>query len=68
MGVQKLKIRVLQNFDCYEAGQVFEDWPAGMCDLLVRRGLIEQVETAEAVPETIERADIGIKTKSKQRR
>jgi hypothetical protein len=39
-----------------------------MCDLLIRRGLIEQVETAEAVPETIERADIGIKTKPKQRR
>ena len=39
-----------------------------MCDLLVRRGLIEQVETAESVPETIERADMGIKTKPKQRR
>jgi len=63
-----LKIRVLQNFDCYEKGQVFENWPAGMCDLLVRRGLIEQVETAESVPETIERADMGIKTKPKQRR
>lgn len=68
MGVRKLKIRVLQNFDCYEVGQVFEDWPAGMCDLLVRRGLIEQVETAEAVTETIERAEVGIKTKPKQRK
>jgi len=63
-----LKIRVLQNFDCYEAGQVFEDWPGGMCDLLIRRGLIEEVETAEAVNETIERADMGVRTKPKQRR
>jgi len=39
-----------------------------MCDLLIRRGLIEQVETAEAVPETIERAEIGVKAKAKQRR
>jgi hypothetical protein len=39
-----------------------------MCDLLVRRGLIEQVETAEAVTETIERAEVGIKTKPKQRK
>jgi hypothetical protein len=68
MGALKLKIRVLQNFDCYEKGQVFQDWPAGMCDLLIRRGLIEEVETAEAVTEAIERADMGIKTKPKQRR
>jgi hypothetical protein len=39
-----------------------------MCDLLIGRGLIEQVETAEAVPETIERADMGIRTKPKQRK
>lgn len=63
-----MKITVLQNFDCYEKGQVFEDWPAGMCDLLIRRGLIKEVETAEAVPETIERADMGIRTKPKQRK
>jgi len=68
MGALKLKIRVLQNFDCYEAGQVFEDWPGGMCDLLIRRGLIEEVETAEAVNEMIERADMGVRTKPKQRR
>jgi len=68
VGASPLKIRVLQNFDCYEKGQVFEDWPGGMCDLLIRRGLIEQVETAEAVPETIERADMSVKTKAKQRR
>lgn len=60
-----MKIRVLQNFDCYERGQVFEDWPSGMCELLIARGLIEEmkavatvevaaespaVETAEASP------------------
>lgn len=59
---------MLQNFDCYEQGQVFQDWPAGMCDLLIRRGLIEEVETAEAVPEAIERADMGVRTKPKQRK
>ena len=68
MGASALKITVLQNFDCYEKGQVFEDWPAGMCDLLIRRGLIEEVETAEAVPETIERADMGVRTKPKTRK
>jgi hypothetical protein len=63
-----LKIRVLQNFDCYEKGQVFEDWAAGMCDILIRRGLIEEVETAEAVPETVERAEVAVKHTPKKRR
>jgi hypothetical protein len=39
-----------------------------MCDLFIRRGLIEEVETAEAVPETIERADVSVRTKPKQRK
>lgn len=68
MGAGQLKIRVLQNFDCYEKGQVFEDWAAGMCDILIRRGLIEQVETAEAVPATVERADVTTRTVQKKRR
>jgi hypothetical protein len=63
-----MKIRVLQNFDCYEAGQVFEDWPGGMCDILIRRGLIEEVETAEAVPEALERAEVAVKHTPKKRR
>lgn len=44
-----MKIRVIQNFGCYEKGQVFEDWPGGMCDILIGRGLIEQVKEPPAV-------------------
>ena len=47
-----MKIRVLQNFNVYEAGQVFDDWPAGMCEVLIGRGLIEQVKE----PAVVERA------------
>lgn len=63
-----MKIRVLRNFDCYEAGQVFDEWPAGMCELLIYRGLIEEVgelETAEAGAET-ERAEVTWKPKKKK--
>jgi hypothetical protein len=63
-----LKIRVLQNFDCYEKDQVFDDWSPGMCDILIRRGLIQEVETAEAVPSAIERADMTAKQTPKKRR
>lgn len=64
-----MKIRVLQNFDCYEKGQVFEDWAGGMCDILIRRGLIEEVvETAEEEPAVLERADVSVKHMPKKRR
>jgi hypothetical protein len=63
-----LKIRILQSFSCYEKGQVFEDWAAGMCDILIRRGVIEEVETAESVPETVERAEVAVKHTPKKRR
>jgi hypothetical protein len=63
-----LKIRVLQNFDCYEKDQVFDDWSPGMCDILIRRGLIQEVETAEAVPAAVERADMIVKHTPKKRR
>jgi hypothetical protein len=63
-----MTIRVLQNFDCYEKGQVFEGWAAGFCDVLIRRGLIEQVETAEAVPVTVERAEVSSRHVPKKRR
>jgi hypothetical protein len=63
-----MTIRVLQNFDCYEKGQVFEGWAAGFCDVLIRRGLIEEVETAEAVPATVERADVSPRHVPKKRR
>lgn len=68
MGAGIVKIRVLQSFSCYEAGQVFEDWPGGMCEVLIGRGLIEQikepvlVERAVATDE-VERATIEHKRK-----
>lgn len=56
-----MKIRVVRGFGVYEAGQVFEDWPAGMCDILIGRGLIEKVEPvverAEEPPAATETAD-----------
>lgn len=54
-----MKVRILQTFNCYEAGQVFEDWPAGMCDILIGRGLIEEVKEVEtaAVQSEVERAE-----------
>jgi hypothetical protein len=63
-----LKIRILQNFDCYEKGQVFDDWSPGMCDILIRRGMIEEVETAEAATVAVERADMTAKHTPKKRR
>lgn len=62
-----MRIRVLQNFDCYEKGQVFADWPGGMCDILIRRGLIEEVETAEERA-VVERAEVATKQAQKKRR
>lgn len=53
MGVRVVKVRILQNFGAYEAGQVFDDWPDGMCEVFIGRGLIEQVrepEPEKAVP------------------
>ena len=63
-----MKIRVLQNFDCYEKGQVFDDWSPGMCDILIRRGLIQKVETAEDATVPVERADMTTRAAQKKRR
>lgn len=65
-----MRIRVLRGFGHYEPGQVFEDWPGGMCEILIGRGLIEKVEErqeVEAAEETppIERADASPKRKKK---
>ena len=42
-----MKIRVLRGFRDYEPGQVFEDWPDGMCEILIARGLIEEIKVVE---------------------
>ena len=39
-----MKIRIIQNFAEYQKGQVFEDWPGGMCQVLIERGLIQEVK------------------------
>lgn len=59
-----MKVRVKQSFGCYEAGQVFDDWPGGMCQILIGRGLIEEivdhkpaVERATDEPVAVEAAD-----------
>lgn len=62
-----MKIRVIRNYDAYEAGQVFEDWPSGMCEILIQRGLIEEfVETADVDTESLERATSDVKHKKKR--
>jgi hypothetical protein len=74
-----MKIRILQGFGDYHPGQVFDDWPGGMAQILIGRGLIEEVrstsedssdvdpkavETADVDPE-VERADASPKRKKK---
>lgn len=41
-----MKIRILIGFEGYERGQVFEDWPSGMCEGLIAMGAIEEVKDA----------------------
>lgn len=57
-----MKVRVLIGFNGYEAGQVFEDWPDGMCEGLIAMGAIEKVEDAPP-PEPREPAKAGGKRK-----
>jgi hypothetical protein len=52
-----MTIRVLRGFDCYEPGQVFADWPAGMCEILIARGLIEEVKPV-VVERSIEEPEV----------
>lgn len=66
-----MKIRVLQGFAGYEPGQVFDDWPDGMCEIFIAKGIIERVEprtvelnTAEDSSE-VERAEMPPRRKRK---
>lgn len=44
-----MKVRILRGFRDYTPGQVFEDWPGGMCEVLIGQGFIEAVvESASA--------------------
>ena len=62
-----MKIRIIRSFDSYETGQVFEDWPGGMSEILIQRGLIEEVvETADESDEVLERAVADVKHKRKR--
>lgn len=53
-----MKIRVLQSFREYEAGQVFDDWPGGMCEILIGRGLIEEVRDDVVVETAVEERSV----------
>ena len=57
-----MKVRILQAFQPFKIGQVF-DWPDGMANVFVARGLatpVEErsVESADAAEESVERAAI----------
>lgn len=45
-----VKIRVLMSFEGYEPDQVFDDWPAGMCEGLIALGAIEEVKAEPPHP------------------
>lgn len=76
-----MRIRVLKGFRDYLPGQVFEDWPGGMCQILIGQGLIEEVrsdsapaepepkaatvEVADEEPAPLERADASPKRRKK---
>lgn len=66
-----MRIRVLRGFADYRKGQVFENWPDGMCELLIRRGVIERLEepaeteTADAAPDAVERAEMPSRKKKR---
>jgi hypothetical protein len=61
-----MKVRIIQGFANYEPGQVFEDWPAGMCEIFIAKGLIEplEIEAADEQQE-IERAEMTARRKKK---
>ena len=69
-----MKIRVLRGFSAYEPGQVFEDWPEGMCEIFIARGMIEEVKENRPIVERsveeveVERADASPRFKNKPRK
>lgn len=74
MGGFGVRIRVLQGFGAYTPGQVFDDWPGGMCEILIARGVIEEVKGDRPAPhieaaedeQEVERAEIPARKKRKQ--
>ena len=48
MGARPVKVRILIGFNGYEAGQVFDNWPSGMCEGLIAMGAIEEVKDESA--------------------
>ena len=70
MGVREVKIRILRGFRDYTPGQVFDDWPGGMCEILIGQGFIEEVVEDEATEvaadePSVERAEMPRRRKSK---
>tara|TARA_Y100000401_G_scaffold39147_1_gene29683 strand:- start:324 stop:527 length:204 start_codon:yes stop_codon:yes gene_type:complete len=67
-----LKVRILQAFQTFKIGQVF-NWPDGMANVFVARGLatpVEErsVESADAPEESVERAAISSKPKRRRKK
>ena len=60
MGVP-VKIRILRGFEGYEVGQVFDDWPSGMCEGLIAMGAIEEVKADPPPAEEPKRAPPAVK-------
>ena len=44
MSAGTMKIRFLIPWRNYEPGQVFDEWPSGMAEEMIRRGIIEEVK------------------------
>jgi hypothetical protein len=65
-----MRIEIVRGFDAYEPGQVFEDWPAGMCEILIARGLIKEIPVVERGDEEpdVERADASPRHGKKPRK
>lgn len=67
-----MRVRILQGFRDYEPGQVFDDWPDGMCEILIERGLIEratEVVVERSIAESdVERAEVAAKAVRKPRK
>ena len=65
-----MKVRILQGFAGYEPGQVFEDWPDGMCEIFIAKGVIERLEdraVLDAAEESseVERAEMPARRRKK---
>lgn len=63
-----MRIRVVRAFRGYKRGQVFE-WPDGMANILVARGMIEKVPEGEVELAALEqRSEKAVITSSRKKK